>query len=480
MVLCALRIAAAIRFPVAGDEAYYWEWSRRLAFGYIDHPPMVAWLIAAFTFASHNALLLRAGFLVCGLIASVAAWDFVRVATGSSRRALLAALAVNLTPLGLIAFNFASPDGPFLAMWIVSLACTLRALRDGQLRWWIFAGMALGFAGLSRVFAIALVPGILWIALAGSDMRRRNWFGVTAASIVALIVVAPYFAWNALHGWAGVEFAVMARHHFTGISLRRFVETIVGALAVGGLFFVPLMVRALFIDAGERTIGPRLLASSAAPLGILLVVLSLFEPVEVYWFAGPMLSMLVLPFSVRMHWSVLRRWLLAAFMPSAVVAIGAFLLACAPLSLIVRIASALPPGVSTASALEIYSDSTLAATLAARYPQSTIFTDEYGLSSLLDFYGGIPPYVIGYNSQGREALRWLAAPSPTQTIYLDHIEISRRPDMVRLLDLACGSVERMPGVVVREGGRTIHSFSLSRCRKFDGHSLAILNQTLWR
>ena len=27
------------------DEAYYWVWSRHLAAGYLDHPPMVALLI---------------------------------------------------------------------------------------------------------------------------------------------------------------------------------------------------------------------------------------------------------------------------------------------------------------------------------------------------------------------------------------------------------------------------------------------------
>ena len=27
------------------DEAYYWVWSRHLAMSYVDHPPMIAWLI---------------------------------------------------------------------------------------------------------------------------------------------------------------------------------------------------------------------------------------------------------------------------------------------------------------------------------------------------------------------------------------------------------------------------------------------------
>ncbi len=37
---------------------------------------------------------------------------------------------------------------------------------------------------------------------------------------------------------------------------------------------------------------------------------------------------------------------------------------------------------------------------------ATVVTDGYGLSSTLDFYGGVPPVVIGYNAQGQEAKRW--------------------------------------------------------------------------
>jgi 4-amino-4-deoxy-L-arabinose transferase-like glycosyltransferase len=34
---------------LTADEAYYWMWSKHLAFGYYDHPPMVALVIRAGT-----------------------------------------------------------------------------------------------------------------------------------------------------------------------------------------------------------------------------------------------------------------------------------------------------------------------------------------------------------------------------------------------------------------------------------------------
>src|SRR5690349_7924351 len=35
---------AALR-QLTPDEALYWVWARHLSTGYLDHPPMVAWLI---------------------------------------------------------------------------------------------------------------------------------------------------------------------------------------------------------------------------------------------------------------------------------------------------------------------------------------------------------------------------------------------------------------------------------------------------
>ncbi|HEX7977795.1 MAG TPA: hypothetical protein VF461_04290, partial [Gemmatimonadaceae bacterium] len=44
-----VRLAFAARLPLFPDETYYWDWSRRLAGGYFDHPPMIAVLIRAGT-----------------------------------------------------------------------------------------------------------------------------------------------------------------------------------------------------------------------------------------------------------------------------------------------------------------------------------------------------------------------------------------------------------------------------------------------
>jgi len=43
--LTALRLAGAAFLHLTEDEAYYRLWAQHLAFGYFDHPPMIAWWI---------------------------------------------------------------------------------------------------------------------------------------------------------------------------------------------------------------------------------------------------------------------------------------------------------------------------------------------------------------------------------------------------------------------------------------------------
>ncbi len=132
-LIVVLRAVAAFTLPLTGDEAYYWEWSRRLAFGYVDHPPAVAWTIAAFAWIGHAPGFVRLGFVVCGTVATLAlaaATIEIAIDPYGGEKSLIAgavaALALNLAPLprdcggtrnppceavlvGLV--NHATPDG---------------------------------------------------------------------------------------------------------------------------------------------------------------------------------------------------------------------------------------------------------------------------------------------------------------------------------------------------------------------------------
>ena len=479
ILICALalmRVVSAWRFPLSGDEAYYWEWSRRLALSYVDHPPLVAWTIALFDHGVRSALAIRFGFVLCGVLAALAAADFATRARRSRRAGALAALLVFCAPLASLTFSFATPDGPYLLCWCASLAFALRAMQSDRREWWIALGVALGGSILARFFGFALCLGMALAAIRAVRMRRVGASGPWITTVVALLVASPILIWNSENNWAGVQFAIVGRHAWHGFSVFRAAGTLAFAAIAGALFVAPFIVAALVRLPRMHETWAEIAFYSAAPLLGIVAVLAFFENAEIYWLAGPLISLLCAAAVLFAERPASLRAMAWCAVPSILIAFFAASLAMAPRSAVVALFNRLPLHISSSSAFEIYSYEDLARDLRKQYAGYALLTDGYGLSSLMDFYGEMPPIVVGYNQQGQEAVRWFHSQDPVAAIYLDPVSLDRRPDMLSRLRQACGAVSRRPELVYREAATLLHAYSVTVCRTFDERGLAELNR----
>ena len=444
-----LRAAAGFSVPMTGDEAYYWEWSRHPALGYVDHPPMVAWVIAAFSLLGTTPGAVRVGFVLCGIVATLAAADCAT--TLSDRRAgAVAAAVVTLAPLLSLAFTSATPDGPYLAWSALTLALAARAFRAPSALLYAALGVAMGGALLSRLFALALVAGIAAFALVPS--RRSLWrAGLGWSMALALMAYAPFLWWNATHEWASFVFALAQRHrNIDPVSLvRPFVLFAIAAAA-----FSP----GLWIAAFACVVRPprALLGWTAVPLLAALFSLAIKENVEVYWLEGPFLALAIAAGVAYVALAPRARtiWAIGSAVP-ALAFVGALFVA------------ALVPGpvyaalrthglqLRHAGPFEIYTFPELARDvrrIVRNEPGTIVMTDGYGFSSLLDFNAGIAPVVIGYDVQGQESRRWYSSSEqPERALFVDKESLYTdpgRPDFLRRLHRACTTVR--PGPTLNE------------------------------
>ena len=198
-----MRLAVAGSAPLSADEAYYWVWSRALAPGYLDHPPMVAlWIWAGTALAGDGALGVR---LLGPLSALLGAWLLVQAGQdmfGDRRRGLVAALLLNATLLLGIGTVTMTPDTPLIFFWTMALFGLGRLLASGDGRWWLLIGAACGLALDSKYTAILLPLGILiwllWVPAMRVWLRRREpWVAVG----LALLLFGPVLVWNGRHDW---------------------------------------------------------------------------------------------------------------------------------------------------------------------------------------------------------------------------------------------------------------------------------------
>lgn len=226
-IAALVRLVLAAVVPVLPDEAYYWEWSRRLAPGYFDHPPGIALVIRAGTAllapigAAASSLAVRLGAVVCGWVAALATVGIARRLAGDGA-ALRAAILIACIPLAAAGLVLATPDAPLLAATAVTLYCVVRALRHAPasgaaLRWWVAAGIALGAAFVSKYTSIFVPVGVAVAMLFRPELRARfREPGPYVAALVALLVFSPVVVWNAQHDWTSVVHQV--RH---GLSAPR-------------------------------------------------------------------------------------------------------------------------------------------------------------------------------------------------------------------------------------------------------------------
>ena len=217
----AVRVAYLVLlcpYELAGDEAHYWEWSRRPALSYYSKGPGVAWAIAASTaaFGTH-AWSVRLPAVVSAAIGMLALAELTRRVTGGDRRAgLYAAALYALTPAFIGVAQFMTIDSPYLACWAVSALLgwmVYERQRDGRpaAALWLLLGLMMGVTFLFKYLVLMMAPGLVafWL-LRGRSMRWRGSTSLNAALWVVggTIAVSPVLVWNHLHDWPTLRHAL--------------------------------------------------------------------------------------------------------------------------------------------------------------------------------------------------------------------------------------------------------------------------------
>src|SRR6516164_6708941 len=202
VALVVLRLVAAAFTPITFDEAYYWMWSKNLAGGYYDHPPMVAYVIRAGTLmAGDTELGVRLVSILLALPMSYAIYRAAAILFGSTRLAANAAILLNVTLMAAVGTLIVTPDAPLLVASSFVLLFLAKVLETGHGRWWLAVGAAIGCALLSKYTALLFAPAILiWLLVA----RQGRWL-ITLwpylGAFVSLAFFAPVILWNAEHQW---------------------------------------------------------------------------------------------------------------------------------------------------------------------------------------------------------------------------------------------------------------------------------------
>lgn len=235
-------VSLLIRFLCIGsqdvlvEEAYYWNYSQHLDFGYLDHPPMVALLIKASTLIfGTNEFGVRFPALCCWMLAAFFSFKLTElISRGSGKYAVL---LLSLMPFYFLQSVVTTPDQPVLVCWSAALYYFYRAFLLDESSAWYKAGIWLGLGVLSKYTIVLLCPAVLLYMV--TVPSARYWFARKEpylCALIMLIVFSPVIYWNATHEWISFIFQSTRRFHaHNRFSFHYFIGLICLYLLPGGV-----------------------------------------------------------------------------------------------------------------------------------------------------------------------------------------------------------------------------------------------------
>jgi hypothetical protein len=195
------------RYGLYHDELYFIDCARHLAWGYVDHPPLVPWITwlagNVFGFSSWGIRFPLACALTLNAYLTVVL--ATRLGGGPVARygALYCFLLAPVMPRATMFLNIPTFEMTFYLLIALTLLTILQ--RDAQ-RLWLLVGALAGLSLLNKhttlFFGFAMALGLLFTPQRKALRQPWIWLG----GLIALLIVTPNLLWQYHHEWATLEF----------------------------------------------------------------------------------------------------------------------------------------------------------------------------------------------------------------------------------------------------------------------------------
>lgn len=393
LILAGLFLLNLLQSAFTGllfDEAYYWYYAQDLAWGYFDHPPMVALMVWAGSQVFTGELGVR--FISC--LFSVGSlsllWQILPRPLKYQYVPHFFGIAFSMTLINAYGF-FTLPDTPLLFFTALFLLFYKRFLEKPSTLIAIALGLSMAGLMYSKYHAFLV---IFFVFLSHLRLVRNPlaWLAVG----VGILCYLPHIFWLAAHDFVSIRYHLFERpnraYEFYDFTLG----FLLNLIAIFGLTF-PWMYQALF---KTRARDPFTRALLFLVYGVLLFFfLSSFQRrVQTQWIIVVCIPMILLVFEYMASHPLNRKWL----MRTASVNIG--------ILLILRIGLVYPPlfpiVFETHGNKEWVNEITQQA---GNLP--VIFENSYRQAPMYAFYSGNPSYSLNnvyyrenqYNIDGSES-----------------------------------------------------------------------------
>jgi len=289
------------------DEAYYWIYSKHLAWGYFDHPPMVALLVKAGYAIFQSEIGVRLFFVLMGTL-TLAMVCYLINETEKLFFLFLFLISIPLFHLHVCGF-LAIPDTPLVFFATLFFVLYREHLRKDTYLIAVSLGLVAAAMLYSKYHGILV---IFFTILSNLKLlkNKKTWL----AALIIVLAMVPHLWWQYVNQFPTLNFQLMDR--FRQVSFHEPFVFMLGQLALPGFFsgvilaFLTIVYKP--VDAFEKTLKWNI-------FGIILFFFffGFKVGVEIHWTAAAFPPLAYISFKSLRNREKIIRW----FKPLAIIGI---------------------------------------------------------------------------------------------------------------------------------------------------------------
>src|ERR1700674_2968936 len=194
------------RYGYFRDEFDYIACGDHLAWGYVDQPPLVPFLIKICRLVLGDSLRSIRFIPAIATSAAIILTAMIARELGGRRFALLlSALAFLVAPVYLSDGSLLTTNCLEPLLWMGGIYFVILAIKRDEPRYWLWFGLVAGL-GLEEKYSIAVLGFGIVVGLLMTEQRRAlvsKWFWL--GGVPAFLIFLPNLIWNVQHHWPFLE-----------------------------------------------------------------------------------------------------------------------------------------------------------------------------------------------------------------------------------------------------------------------------------
>ena len=299
-LIFVLNILQAHFTELIFDEAYYWYYAQNMAWGYFDHPPMVALIVKISSLFFNGELGVRFISTVLSACTYLILWFLFDNQTKNKYVLQYFVLVFSMTLIH--AYGFLTlPDTPLLFFTALFLLIYKKFLKSPSIELSIILGLVMAALMYSKYHAFLV---ILFVLLSNLRLvfNKYAWLSV----LISLICYTPHFLWLFNNDFITIKYHLFERpnraYEFGDFTVGFFVNLIV----IFGLTF-PWIYRALLKTKTTDKFNKALLFLIYGIIAFFFIS-SFNRRVQTQWLIVICIPMIVVVYNQILEDKITRKW----------------------------------------------------------------------------------------------------------------------------------------------------------------------------